>query len=75
MHMNLHYNKIQLDRLWSQQSLNVSEVEEWGDNREGEEKLRTKGGVVVSLARFTRICPARVKEEGDVNSPVKLGSC
>ena len=40
----------------------MSEVEEWGDNREGEEKLRTKGGVV-SLARFTRVCPARGREE------------
>jgi len=40
----------------------------------GRERKRRQGGVV-SLARFTRVCPARGREEeGDVNSPVKLGS-
>ena len=48
----------------------MSEVEEWGDNREGEEKKTGR-----SLAgRLTRVCPARVKEEGDVNYPVRLES-
>ena len=39
----------------------MSEVGEWGDNRE--ERKRRQGGVVL-LARFTRVCPARGREEG-----------
>ena len=40
----------------------VSEVGEWEKEREGEETVGRQGGVVVSLAILSRVCPARLRE-------------
>ena len=48
----------------------MSEVEEWGDNREGEEKKAGRS----SLAGQIHESLPRERREGDVNYPVRLGS-
>ena len=42
--------------------------------REGEER-RKAGRSSLAGQTFSRVYPARLREEGDVNSPVRLGSC
>ena len=54
--------------------LKVSEVGEWGEREGGKGKEGRQGGVV-TRTRLERVCPARLREEGDVNSPVSLGRC
>jgi len=44
--------------------------------REGEEKKFGRQGGIVSRARLSRDCPARLREEkGDGTSPVSLENC
>ena len=49
----------------------MSEVGEWGDNREGEEK---KAGRSSLAGQIHESLPRESKGGGDVNSPVKLES-